>query len=52
MDDPKLASQSAQPTHRGHAFSEMKPSEKVIWIIKVVICVLTFGFAFPTVMED
>ena len=49
MDQPKPA---PQPTHRGQAFNQMKPRQKVIWIIKVTICVLTFGFLFPWVMYD
>ena len=41
-----------QPTHRGRAFADMKPGEKAVWIAKVVICALSFGFIFPGVMED
>jgi len=49
MADPKAAS---QPTHRGRAFGDMKPRQKAFWILKVTLCALTFGFAFPGVMED
>ena len=52
MAEPKPPSQTAQPTHRGHKFSDMQPKQKFIWILKVIVCVLTFGFAFPGVMED
>ena len=52
MAEPKPPSQPVQPTHRGHKFSEMQPKQKFIWILKVIACVLTFGFAFPAVMED
>jgi hypothetical protein len=51
MDD-KHPKTKPQPTHRGRAFADMKQAEKVVWVSKVVICVCTFGFAFPTVMED
>ena len=49
MAEPKPA---PQPTHRGRAFAAMNQSEKFVWIGKVIICVMTFGFAFPAVMED
>ena len=49
MTDPKPA---PQPTHRGRAFRDMKPRQKFLWIIKVTLCALSFGFAFPGVMEE
>jgi hypothetical protein len=49
MTDPKPA---PQPTHRGTAFSDMKRQQKVFWIIKVTLCAISFGFAFPGVMEE
>jgi hypothetical protein len=30
----------------------MKPKQKVVFILKVAICILTFGLAFPNVMSD
>jgi hypothetical protein len=52
MSDNKQPKAKAQPTHRGTAFGDMKQAQKMVWISKVVVCVCTFGFAFPTVMED
>ena len=49
MTEPK---QAPQPTHRGRAFSDMPTRQKVFWIIKVTLCALSFGFAFPGVMEE
>jgi len=49
MTDPKPA---PQPTHRGTAFSDIKRQQKVFWIIKVTLCAISFGFAFPGVMEE
>ena len=39
-------------THTGQKFADMTRSQKWIWVAKVVICVCTFGFAFPTVQSD
>ena len=36
----------------GTPYKEMKPRQKVLFILKVAICILTFGMAFPNVMSD
>lgn len=38
-------------TH-GKKFADMTGTEKTVFVVKVVICVLTFGFAFPNVQND
>lgn len=42
----------AKPGPEGTPFKEMKPFQKGFFIFKVVVCVLTFGMAFPNVMSD
>ena len=37
---------------QGTPYAEMKPAQKVKFIVKVIVCVLTFGLAFPNVMGD
>jgi len=36
----------------GTPYKEMKPMQKVFFILKLTICILTFGMAFPNVMSD
>ena len=36
----------------GTPFNEMKRGQKVRFILKLAICILTFGMAFPNVMSD
>ena len=36
----------------GTPYNEMTSSQKVKFILKVIVCVLTFGMAFPNVMGD
>jgi len=36
----------------GTPYKDMQPWQKVRFILKVTICVLTFGMAFPNVMSD
>jgi hypothetical protein len=33
-------------------YKEMNPRQKVLFIVKLAICILTFGMAFPNVMSD
>jgi hypothetical protein len=33
-------------------YKEMKPRQKVLFLLKLAICILTFGMAFPNVMSD
>ena len=36
----------------GTPYNQMKPKQKVLFILKVAVCILTFGMAFPNVMSD
>jgi hypothetical protein len=36
----------------GTPYNEMKPRQKVFFIVKLVISIITFGMAFPNVMSD
>ena len=33
-------------------YKDMKPRQKVLFIFKLTICILTFGMVFPNVMSD
>ena len=37
---------------RGMKFAEMTRRQKWVFAAKVVVCVATFGFAFPNVQND
>jgi hypothetical protein len=50
--DSKQPAAKTPSTQHGTAFADMKQAQKIVWISKVVICVCTFGFAFPAVMDD
>ena len=36
----------------GTKFADMTRRQKYIFVAKVVVCVCTFGFAFPNVQND
>lgn len=33
-------------------YSQMTGEQKVRFVLKLVVCILTFGFVFPNVMGD
>jgi hypothetical protein len=37
---------------RGKKFADMTRAQKAVFVAKVVVCVATFGFAFPNVQND
>ncbi|HSU65114.1 MAG TPA: hypothetical protein VLJ12_14735 [Burkholderiales bacterium] len=41
-----------QPKQEGVPFKQMKPRQKVFFILKLAVCILTFGLVFPNVMSD
>lgn len=36
----------------GTPYSEMQPKQKFFFVCKLIVCILTFGLAFPNVMGD
>ena len=36
----------------GTKFADMTRTQKWIWVTKLVICIITFGFVFPAVQSD
>jgi hypothetical protein len=36
----------------GRKYKDMNGKEKVIFILKLAVCIMTFGMAFPNVMSD
>ena len=37
---------------RGTPYAQMSSSRKALFILKLAVCILTFGMAFPNVMSD
>lgn len=33
-------------------FSEMKRREKLVFLLKLAACVVSFGFVYPNIMND
>ena len=41
-----------EPKQEGVPFKQMTPGQKVVFILKLVVCILSFGIVFPNVMSD
>ena len=53
MADQKQAAQgSAATAQQSPKFSEMSRGQKVKFILKVVVCMLSFGFIFSHVLSE
>jgi len=37
---------------QGRPYKEMTPGQKFKFILKLAVCILTFGMVFPNVMSD
>jgi hypothetical protein len=37
---------------RGRPFNQMTGTQKFFFIVKLALCIVTFGMAFPNVMSD
>jgi hypothetical protein len=36
----------------GTPFNDMRPARKALFVFKLIVCILTFGMAFPNVMSS
>ena len=49
MDNPRQAPQAAQPSLK---YAQMTGRQKAVFILKLVVCILSFGFIFPGLTSD
>jgi hypothetical protein len=52
MAEESKSSDAARPKTLGTPFSDMQPATKIRWVLKLAVCVMSFGFVFPNVMSD
>lgn len=51
MDKPSPFAKHIQyPT--GIKYADMTPRQKTVFVVKLIACICTFGFAFPNVQND
>ena len=53
MTEDNAASSPQAPTmDRGTPFNKMTRVNKILFVLKVIACALSFGFVFPDVMNS
>jgi len=53
MEDQKQAAQgSAAPAQESLKFRDMTPGQKALFILKLSISIISFGFIYPNLMSD
>ena len=53
MEENTTASKPRAPSFdRGTPFGDMLPNQKMLFVLKVTLCVISFGFIFPNVMSS
>lgn len=43
---------AAKPDPMGKRFDQMTGSEKITFVVKLILFLATFGFAFPTILHS
>lgn len=52
MSNQQKAAQGSAATASGKKFKNMSQSEKMVYVGKVFLFLLTFGFAYPSILLD
>ena len=53
MEENNSTSNPKAPSiDRGTPFGDMLPNQKMLFVLKVTLCVISFGFIFPNVMSS
>lgn len=48
MEDSKSPSQAAAPTTApDKKFKDMNAQEKLVYLLRILVCIVTFGMVFP-----
>ena len=53
MEDPKHAAQgSAAPAQQSLKFRDMSLGQKTVFILKLTLSIISFGFIYPNLLTD
>jgi hypothetical protein len=49
---PSLEGAMEQPKAQGKAYKDMSSQQKVLFVLKLAVCIVTFGMVFPNIMAE
>ncbi len=52
MAEETKSTEHVRAISSGIAFKNMTQAHKIRWSMKLVVCIMSFGFIFPNVMSD
>ena len=52
MSNPQQSAQGSGGAKKGLTFKEMSGSQKTVFILKLAVCIISFGMIFPNIMSD
>jgi hypothetical protein len=52
MQDKHAAQGSAAPAEKSLKFRDMTPKQKAVFILKLALSIVSFGFIYPNLMSD
>ena len=53
MEEQKQAAQgSAATAQKSPRFAQMTRGQKTVFVLKLIVCILSFGFIFPGLTSD
>lgn len=52
MHDKHAAQGSAAPAQKSLKFRDMTPKQKAVFILKLALSIVSFGFIYPNLMSD
>ena len=52
MKDKHAAQGSAAPAQKSLKFRDMTPKQKAVFILKLALSIVSFGFIYPNLMSD
>lgn len=52
MSNPQQSAQGSGGAKKGLTFKEMSGGQKTVFILKLAVCIMSFGMVFPNIMSD
>ena len=52
MSNPQQSAPGSGGAKKGLTFKEMSGGQKTVFILKLAVCIASFGMIFPNIMSD
>jgi hypothetical protein len=52
MSNPQQSAQGSGGAKQGLTYKQMSAGQKTVFILKIAVCIVSFGMIFPNIMSD